>query len=111
MSNAKSKTASTAATTDKTADKADKGQEAAQAEAVPDTYRPTSARCDGCLFGRKVIIVKRGPVDKDGNARCECHVARPTSHGFPVVRCDDWCSYHVGARTHERTFGGIITGI
>ena len=106
MSNAKSKTASTAATTDKT----DKGQEAAQAEAVPDTCRPTSARCDGCLFGRKVIIVKRGRADKDGNARCECHVARPTSHGFPVVRCDDWCSCHVSARTHERTFGGIITG-
>ena len=74
---------------------------------IHEADKPTDARCDECLFGRKIQVVKRGPKDKSDNIRCECHVARPTSHGFPVVRCDDWCAFHVSAATHERTFNGL----
>jgi len=38
----------------------------------------------------------------------QCHVARPSGHGFPCVRRDDWCSLHVSAETQERTFGGLV---
>ena len=68
------------------------------------------ARCDGCLFGRGVTLEDR---DKRGRLTgrrrmCECHVARPTRSGFPVVRPDDFCALHVGALTGERTFAGLV---
>lgn len=79
-------------------------------EVVPAGERPTSARCDECLFGRVVAIlaVKGDKSTQVGPERCECHVARPAGHGFPVVRRDDWCSLHVRASDHERTFGGLV---
>lgn len=64
------------------------------------------ARCAECLFGRPVA-----DTDKSGNIRremCECHVARPTKSGFPVVRPDDFCALHVDADTMERTFAGVV---
>lgn len=68
------------------------------------------ARCADCLFGRGVTLEDR---DKRGRLTgrrmmCECHVARPTRYGFPVVRPDDFCALHVGALTGERTFAGLV---
>ena len=75
----------------------------------------TTATCAGCLFSRLVSIPKRGPKPRDGHDNsspmCECHVARPTSHGFPIVRRDDFCSCHVDADTHERTFANLAPNI
>lgn len=80
-------------------------------EVVPAGERPTAARCDECLFGRIVtmVAVKDGKSVQIGPERCECHVARPTGHGFPCVRRDDWCSLHVSAAKGERTFSGLVT--
>lgn len=68
-------------------------------------------RCDGCIFGRPIIIeVKRGKgadAKKEQIPMCECHVARPTRNGFPTVRLDDFCSLHVDAETCERSFAGL----
>lgn len=69
-----------------------------------------TARCADCLFGRPVTVIDK---DKDGKetARremCECHVARPTRYGFPLVRLDDFCACHVNAKTAERTFAGLV---
>ena len=38
---------------------------------------------------------------------CECHVSRPTREGFPVVRPDDFCAFHVSIRARRRTFEGL----
>ena len=69
-------------------------------------------RCDECLFGRAVTITVKKGKGKDATEEavpmCECHVARPTRYGFPVVRPDDFCSYHVDADTCERSFAGLI---
>ena len=53
-----------------------------------------------------------GSEARHGNAvqtidKCECHMARPTKLGFPLVRRDDWCSLHVDCYTGDRTFGGV----
>ena len=69
-----------------------------------------TAKCANCLFGRGVKITDE---DKKGNVTairemCECHVARPTRYGFPVVRPDDFCALHVDAQTAEKTFGGLL---
>ena len=76
---------------------------------VAEPVLQTSAKCARCLFARLVAV----PNDDYGNASkmCECHVARPTSHGFPIVRRDDFCSCHVDAETHERTFANLAPNI
>ena len=68
-----------------------------------------TAACAACLFGRAVEIVDRDKGGKEVSRRsmCECHVARPTRSGFPVVRLDDFCACHVDAKTGERTFAGL----
>lgn len=74
------------------------------------TAQPTKncERCDECLFGRAVTITVKTGKGKDATEEavpmCECHVARPTRYGFPTVRPDDFCSYHVDADTRERSF-------
>ena len=75
------------------------------------TKQPTrgTATCAECMFGRAVTIAD---TDKKGTViasreMCECHVARPTRNGFPVVRPDDFCAFHVDAKTSERTFAGL----
>lgn len=68
------------------------------------------ARCAECLFGRLVLVAdkdKRG-VETGRREMCECHVARPTRTGFPVVRPDDFCALHVDADTMDRTFAGLV---
>lgn len=69
-----------------------------------------TARCDGCLFGRLVVVVDKDKSGKETDRRemCECHVARPTRYGFPCVRMDDFCALHVDAKTGERTFAGLV---
>lgn len=70
-----------------------------------------TAQCSSCVFGRCVTIVD---TDKKGHEisrhDCyECHVARPTRYGFPVVRKDDFCALHVDATTLEQTFKGLVS--
>lgn len=69
-----------------------------------------TAKCETCIFGRKVTICDKNKKGKVTNERqmCECHVARPTRYGFPVVRLDDFCACHVEAETAERTFAGLV---
>lgn len=70
-----------------------------------------TARCAECLFGRKIALVDVVRGDEgERRAMCECHVARPTKWGWPVVRMDDFCALHVDAKTHERTFAGLTQG-
>jgi hypothetical protein len=95
--------------TDKTEAKPKASPGKPRTEIVPAGERPTSARCDQCLFGRTVAVLAVKGKDATRLAeRCECHVARPSGHGFPCVRRDDWCSLHVSAETQERTFGGLV---
>ena len=69
---------------------------------------PHGAKCEQCLFGFK-LYAKNG--DGTMNAvKIECHVARPTKSGFPVVRFEDYCSFHVNGETGERTFAGLVNG-
>lgn len=76
------------------------------------TPSPTkgTAKCASCAFGRAVTIIDYDKHGKQTGTRdmCECHVARPTRNGFPVVRLDDFCSCHVDATTFERTFAGLV---
>ena len=69
-----------------------------------------TACCALCMFGRHVTIVDqdKGGSEKARREMCECHVARPTRYGFPVVRLDDFCGLHVDVRTGEKTFAGLI---
>lgn len=69
-----------------------------------------TAACAACLFGRAVEIIDRDKGGKEVSRRsmCECHVARPTRYGFPVVRPDDFCALHVDAAKGERTFAGLV---
>lgn len=69
-----------------------------------------TAKCANCIFGRPVTISDRDKSGKETNRRdmCECHVARPTRYGFPVVRLDDFCALHVDAASGERTFAGLL---
>jgi len=69
-----------------------------------------TARCSECLFGRPVTVSDRDKSGKETARRemCECHVARPTRYGFPLVRLDDFCACHVDAKTNERTFAGLV---
>ncbi len=83
-------------------------------DAAPRTTRPeaeeslpTNARCDECLFGRNINCEVLHGDTVEIVAKCECHLARPTKTGFPIVRPDDWCSLHVDNYTMERTFGGM----
>ena len=83
---------------------------AAKIEAIvkpePNT---TGAKCENCLLGRCITVTFMQKGEEAGkDERCECHMARPTSAGFPQVRRDDWCSLHVQAGTTERTFGGVV---
>lgn len=57
--------------------------------------------CAKCLFGRLVSSEARGIY-------CECHIARPTTYGFPIVRPDDFCGQHVDERGTFRTFAAVI---
>ncbi len=63
-----------------------------------------TASCTTCVFSRKIIITVNGTADCE---MCECHVARPTSYGFPTIRPDDFCGLHVKADTMERTFANV----
>lgn len=69
-----------------------------------------TAKCENCIFGRGVTIVDKDKSGKETARRdmCECHVARPTRYGFPVVRLDDFCALHVSAASGERTFAGLL---
>lgn len=69
-----------------------------------------TAKCEHCLFGRAVTLSDKDKKGHEVNKRemCECHVARPTRYGFPVVRLDDFCALHVEAATGERTFAGLV---
>ena len=69
-----------------------------------------TAKCETCIFGRPVTISDRDKSGKETGRRemCECHVARPTRYGFPVVRLDDFCACHVDAASNERTFAGLV---
>lgn len=70
-----------------------------------------TAKCETCIFGREITIADKAKDGQVVNRRqmCECHVARPTRYGFPVVRLDDFCACHVDAKTAERTFAGLVT--
>ena len=79
------------------------------AEIVPDKNSQVNARCDECLFGRCVTVCEARHGNTTQNIdKCECHMARPTRLGFPLVRRDDWCSLHVDCYTGDRTFGGVV---
>lgn len=76
------------------------------------TKLPTrgTATCAGCMFGRAITIEdtnKKGEVVATREL-CECHVSRPTCKGWPAVRPDDYCAFHVDAATAERTFAGLV---
>lgn len=65
-------------------------------------YKAKSASiCAKCLFGRLVRSEERGTY-------CECHIVRPTSYGFPIVRPDDFCGQHVNDKDTFRTFAALI---
>lgn len=72
-----------------------------------------TAKCENCIFGRAVMIIDKDKSGKETARRdmCECHVARPTRYGFPVVRLDDFCACHVSARSAERTFAGLVAPV
>lgn len=72
-----------------------------------------TAKCIDCIFGRPVTIIDRDKSGKETGRRdmCECHVARPTRYGFPVVRLDDFCACHVSAESAERTFAGMVAPV
>jgi hypothetical protein len=76
------------------------------APALPEPRRKakSAATCMKCLFGRLVESEKKGIY-------CECHVARPTQSGFPMVRPDDFCPLHVMVRSKKRTFAGLVPEI
>jgi hypothetical protein len=76
------------------------------APALPEPRRKakSAATCMKCLFGRLVESEKKGIF-------CECHVARPTQSGFPMVRPDDFCPLHVMVRSKKRTFAGLVPEI
>lgn len=85
-----------------------------KSEAPAETYAAArrgkgAATCAGCLFGRAVEVVGTcGCASATPPVKmCECHVARPTRFGFPVVRPDDFCALHVDAKTRNRTFAGL----
>ena len=86
-------------------------KKATKKDAAKAAKTTKAATCAGCLFGRPATIIDRDKGGKEMARRemCECHVARPTRYGFPVVRCDDFCACHVDAATHERTFAGLVT--
>ena len=69
-----------------------------------------TAKCENCIFGRAVTVIDKDKSGKETARRemCECHVARPTRYGFPIVRLDDFCACHVCAATTERTFAGLV---
>lgn len=66
--------------------------------------------CSNCVFGRPVTVVVEGKdgKEKSRSEMCECHVSRPTRFGFPVIRPDDFCAWHVNATTLERTYAGLL---
>ena len=51
----------------------------------------TNRKCRNCFFGYPL----------DGGEKAECHIARPTSHKWPVVRGCDWCSCWTDEETGE----------
>lgn len=60
--------------------------------------------CRNCLFCmafKANIKTRNGVTEKE---QYECHVYRPTQRGFPNVRPNDFCSFHVQAGKMERTF-------
>lgn len=71
-----------------------------------------TAKCEKCLFGRPVTIIEREDAEGRKAATrkrmCECHVARPTRSGWPVVRLDDYCSHHVDRESGERTYAALV---
>lgn len=82
---------------------------AVTAKAATPKSDATMRRCDGCLFGRMAIVVEKDKAGVETRRNvCECHVARPTRSGFPMVRLDDFCACHVDAKTYERTFAGLV---
>lgn len=70
---------------------------------IPEAlYKPKSTSiCAKCLFGRLVRSDERGTY-------CECHIVRPTSYGFPIVRPDDFCGQHVNDQGTFRTFAAVL---
>ena len=69
-----------------------------------------AATCATCIFGRGITIEDKNRKGEVVATRemAECHVARPTRFGFPVVRLDDFCSMHVDRASAERTFAGLV---
>lgn len=70
--------------------------------------------CLNCAFGRQVTVVtedKKSGKETDRRNMCECHVARPTRFGFPVVRLDDFCSFHADPKTGERAYAGLVANV
>lgn len=51
----------------------------------------TKMKCRSCFYGYPL----------DGGEKAECHVARPTSHKWPIVRGCDWCSLWTDEETGE----------
>lgn len=66
------------------------------------------AHCAECLFGRPVTVIEGKDKEQTKREMCECHVARPTRSGFPLVRLDDFCSHHVDRVSGERTYAGFV---
>lgn len=64
------------------------------------------AKCENCLYGRRIVVA--APESKNGEVieMCTCHVSRPTTRGFPVVKTDDYCSFHVDQKGNK-TFNGM----
>jgi hypothetical protein len=54
---------------------------------------------------------KKSGKETDRRNMCECHVARPTRFGFPVVRLDDFCSFHADPKTGERAYAGLVANV
>lgn len=65
--------------------------------------------CADCFFSMRDMIPDPNALHEIGKAKpriagYRCHVSRPGTNGFPIVRADEFCTFFTDRRTRNRPF-------
>ena len=84
-------------------------------EIIPQAPKPTTDRCEKCarcFFAISELVPDpTAPFRHGSKPRVHgyrCHISRPSTNGFPIVRADEFCGMFTDAKTRKQPLARLL---
>ena len=80
----------------------------------PENTTDRCEKCARCLFAISEFVPDANAPFTPGNSKprvpgYRCHISRPGTNGFPIVRADEFCGMFTDAKTRKQPLARLLT--